>query len=257
MAKSKRTIVVGDVHGCLNELKALLDLVQYQPQEDRLIVAGDLVDRGPDSAGVVKYVRAHGECVLGNHEGKLLRRARHLLRASQDSRYKNPMRSDLDQEYTISRLSGDDLNWLSELPTYIKLPEHNTLIVHAGLVPGRAVEYQSTEVLTMVRYIDMTRHQMLGLIMPGFRQPPNSVYWAEVYDGTQNVIFGHNVVGRDRPQVWAGSDSRGSCHGIDTGCVFGGKLTAVVLSLDESGESTSEVVQVPAREAYSPYNRFE
>lgn len=255
----KRTIVVGDVHGCLEELKALLDKVQFSPGSDRLIVAGDLVDRGPDSAGVVRFVREHGECVMGNHEGKLLRRARHMARARREKNYRNPMRPDLDQEYTIQNLSQDDLNWLSGLPALIRLPENNALVVHAGMAPGRAPESQPTEVLTMVRFISEEDHKMLALLMPGFRQPPQSVYWAEVYDGPEDVLFGHNVVGRGEPQTWAGNAARGACHGIDTGCVFGGRLTAVLLEQGEllSERETLRFVQVEAREQYSPYNKFE
>jgi len=255
----KRTIVVGDVHGCLTELKALLDKVQFDPGADRLIVAGDLVDRGPDSAGVVRFVREHGECVLGNHEGKLLRRARHLARARRDKNYRNPMKPDLDQEYTIQNLSQDDLNWLSELPGLIRLPENNAIIVHAGMTPGRDPETLPLEILTMVRFISESKHMMLPLLMPGFRQPPQSVYWAEVYDGPEDVLFGHNVVGRGEPKTWNGSNSRGACHGIDTGCVFGGKLTAVLLEKDEvlSERETLRFVQVDALEEYASYNKFE
>lgn len=259
MTEVKRTIVVGDVHGCLDELKALLDKVKYTPGSDRFIVAGDLVDRGPDSAGVVKFVRAHGECVLGNHEGKLLRRWRHIRKAQRDPRYKIPMRPDADQESTITQLSEQDLNWLSALPTYLRLPEHNIVIVHAGMVPGRAPEHQQSEILTMARFLcKENTNKMLPLAMPGFRQPANSQYWAELYDGSEDVIFGHNVVGLDKPQTWAGNASRGSCYGIDTGCVFGGKLTAVLLPSDTTISPEALVyVQVPAQKAYAPYNRWE
>ena len=230
----RKTIIVGDVHGCLEELKELLVKVDFQQGLDRLIFAGDLVDRGPDSAGVVKYVRAlKAEAVMGNHESKLLRRWRHIQRAKTNPKYRNPMKRSVDQEKTISALDHDDLVWLDRLPYFIDLPDLNALVVHAGLAPGVPVARQAREVLTMVRYIDYDRMIMVPLQVPGFTQPPNSFYWAEAYDGHRNVIFGHNVVGDDT-KTWQGIENGVRCWGIDTGCVFGGNLTACVFSKDAS-----------------------
>lgn len=239
--RTKRTIIIGDVHGCLEEFRQLLDRCNYNRSSDRLIVAGDLVDRGPDSAGVVKYVRSLGaEAVMGNHEGKLLRRWRHIQKAKNDPKYRNPMKRSADQEQTIEALGYEDLVWLDRLPYYIDLPEHNTLVVHAGLAPNIPVHRQSREVLTMVRYIDYDRMIMVPLQVPGFKQPPNSFYWAEAYDGERHVVFGHNVIG-DKPKFWRGIRDGVDCIGIDTGCVFGGYLTALVL--DASGERSFEAVK--------------
>lgn len=254
--ENKRTIIVGDVHGCLDELKALLDKVKFSPGSDRLIVAGDLVDRGPDSAGVVRFVRENGECVLGNHEAKLMRRWRHHQRKLREPNYKIPMKPSEDQEATLARLSMEDVSWLSGLPAFIDLPEHNILVVHAGVIPGQEVARQPVEVLTMVRFISEKNHRMQPLIMPGFRQPNGSVYWAEVYDGKRDVVFGHNVVGREAPQTWAGKNGSGSCYGIDTGCVFGGRLTAVLLH-PSADPGTLIFAQVEARKEYSVYNGSE
>ena len=72
-----RTIVVGDVHGCLEELDELLSRLEVGPS-DRLVLAGDLMDRGPDPVGVVRRARERGAlAVLGNHDEKHLRFARH------------------------------------------------------------------------------------------------------------------------------------------------------------------------------------
>lgn len=245
---AKRTIVVGDIHGCLDEFRALVERVGYRQGEDRLICAGDLVDRGPDSAGVVRYAMSIGaEAIQGNHDAKLLRRRGHILKSTVNPRYRNPMFPDADQEQTISQLSDIDIAWLSELPYYIELPEYNTLVVHAGLTPGKSVGEQSKEILTMVRYIDPGDHKMLPLVSPGFRQPPGSVFWAELWDGKQDVIFGHTVVGRDWIQGWK-SVGGAVCFGIDTGCVFGGRLTAMIFD----GEDRT-VVQIQAAREYSTY----
>lgn len=257
--ENKRTIIVGDVHGCLTELHDLLAKVSFNREHDRLIVAGDLVDRGPDSVGVVRFVRENGECVLGNHEAKLMRRWRHHQRKLREPKYKIPMRPSEDQEATLAALSMDDARWLSGLPSTITLEEQNIVIVHAGVIPSQPIERQPEEVHTMVRFISEKNHRMQPLIMPGFRQPNGSVFWAEVYDGEKDIIFGHNVVGLEQPRTWAGNESRGWCHGIDTGCVFGGHLTAVILPALPPGTIRAsgtplEIVQVKARKAYHEYN---
>src|SRR5512143_2009338 len=72
--ETKRTIFVSDVHGCLVELKQLQAKLNYNPDEDRMILLGDLIDRGPDSAGVVRYARETKlECIMGNHEHKFIK----------------------------------------------------------------------------------------------------------------------------------------------------------------------------------------
>ena len=65
--ETKRTIIVGDVHGCIDEFDELVNLVSYDKTRDRLILLGDLIDRGPDSVAVVKRAREMNlECVMGN-----------------------------------------------------------------------------------------------------------------------------------------------------------------------------------------------
>jgi len=249
-----RTLVVGDVHGCLDELKQLLDKCNYDPAGDRLVMAGDLVDRGPDSAGVVRYVMSlNAECVAGNHEDKLLRRYRHVLRKRSNPQYVVPMRPDLEQEWTIQNMLPSELDWLGRLPTYVELPDYNAVVVPAGMAPGRDVTRQSREVLTMMRFMHNDTHRMMPLDMPGFRQPKDSVYWAEKYDGDVDVLFGHNVVGRDGAQVWERPNGA-KCYGLDTGCCFGGRLTACVLT--PADPFHREIVQVPALQAYKPYEKW-
>lgn len=246
----KRTIIIGDVHGCLDEFRMLVDRVGYRQGVDRLIIAGDLVDRGYDSAGVIRYAMEIGaDAVQGNHDAKLLRRRKHMLKASASPTYRNPMYPDADQEHTISQLGDIEIAWLEGLPYYIELPEHNALVVHAGFSPGVPLYKQSKETMTMVRFISPDTYRMMPLEMPGFRQPAGSVFWADLWDDTRDVIFGHNVVGREGIHIWKGTKGAG-CYGIDTGCVFGGRLTAMVLTgLDR------EVVQVAAMDTYSPYNK--
>ena len=91
---------------------------------------------------------------------------------------------------------------------------------------------------------------MLSLKMPGFFQPDDSEYWADLYDGYVDVIFGHNVLGLTNPKTWERPNGA-RCIGIDTGACFGGMLTACVL--DPKDPFAREFVQVPALMAYKDF----
>lgn len=245
---SSRTIVVGDPHGVVDEFRELIKLVEFRPGQDRLIIAGDLVDRGPDSPGMVRLAMELGaEAVAGNHDAKLLRRWGHMDKVASNPKYRNPMKPHEDQERTISLLGASERAWLDSLPYYIYLPQWDVIVVHAGLLPGVPLQEQTKEILTMVRYVHRDTRKMLSLVMPGFKQPPDSVFWAEIWDGTSDVIFGHTVVSLDKIQAWDGV-GMGRAYGIDTGAVFGGRLTAMIL--DPDLPRGREVVQVQAHREY-------
>jgi diadenosine tetraphosphatase ApaH/serine/threonine PP2A family protein phosphatase len=162
--------------------------------------------------------------------------------------YKNPMRPSDDQERTVRGMSQSELNWLASRPFFLRFPEHNLLAVHAGVLPGIPVERQTKEVLAMVRYIDETSHRkMIPFLMPGFRQPPGSVPWTDVYDRPEHIVYGHHVHSMTEPFVVEHSGA-GTCYGIDTGCVFGGRLTAAIFHDTRPG--VPEFVQVDAAREY-------
>ena len=243
-----RTIVIGDTHGCLSELKSLVAKLGYVRGVDRLILAGDMVDRGPDSAGVIRYAMEMGfEAVCGNHDNKLLRRAKHLARQRSNPEYVNPMKPCEDQENTLAGLGEAELAWLGSLPYHIKLDQFNAVIAHAGVVPGVPLVRQRDEAFMMVRYVDKDNGKMKHMVMPGYLKPENADYWADKFDSGFDVIFGHNVVGLENVKIWENANG-GRCFGIDTGCVFGGRLSALVMQ--ERGKPY-EVVQVDAEKAYN------
>jgi bis(5'-nucleosyl)-tetraphosphatase (symmetrical) len=237
---ARRTIVVGDVHGCLEELEALLAATRWTAGVDRLVLLGDLLDRGPDPVGVVRRARALGaECVLGNHEEKHLRYATHEARRRADPSYRNPVRMSPERAAENARLSEEDLSWLAALPRVIRLGGR-WLAVHGGLLPGRRATSQPADWLTKLRYLDARGkpvHRTRGEAgEAGVRR------WAEAWTGPESIVYGHHaredvVVDTPRPGV--------RCVGIDTGCVYGGKLTALVLP-------AQELVQVSARAARAP-----
>lgn len=207
-----RTVIIGDVHGCRSELEALLDRVAFSGG-DRLVFVGDLVARGPDSLGVLDVARTTGAIVVrGNHEQKLLdwRHAR-----------TNWIRGEAAAKPPIGRMHRDlarslrpvDWTLLETSPLFFDLPEHGGRVVHAGLVPGVAFDAQDPQTLMRIRTVRV----------PGpKRGKTNNVLWGAAYGGPPQIVFGHNAAPGLQLHPWA--------TGLDTGCVYGGRLTAMVLA---------------------------
>jgi hypothetical protein len=204
-----RTIVIGDIHGCYDELVALLEKLNFE-SNDRVVAVGDLTVKGPKSRDVLDLFSKDSRfaSVAGNHDLALIRR----WRAEQASLTHA-------QQKTFDELSihGDRyFRQLASLPFLINLTSH--VVVHAGLRPGVALNEQSIDDLTELRTLGEDRTSREG-------SP-----WYEVYNGPVVALFGH----------WPAAKPRLGKHaiGLDTGCVYGGQLTAYQI---ESGEFSSIV----------------
>ncbi len=234
--------VIGDVHGCRSELETLLVRLGYEITRDesgrpvdavhpagrRAVFVGDLVDRGPDSPGVLRLVMGltaagHGFCVPGNHENKLVR--------ALDGRQVQVSHGLAE---TLEQLAaeGDDFTvtvreWCRGLVSHLVLDDGRLVVAHAGLKEayhGRA----SGRVRSFALYGDTTGEtDEFGL--------PVRYPWAGDYRGRAMVLYGHTPT--PVPE-WVNNTM---C--LDTGCVFGGHLTA--LRYPEK-----EVVQVPAEQVW-------
>lgn len=263
----KRLIVVGDIHGCVVEMAKLLDTVRPTP-DDLLIFVGDLVDRGPASVVVAETVRElcltrpKTFCVLGNHEEKHIRYRRHMLKQRTNPGYKNPMKM---RRYALddhNKMSDDLLKWLAELPAVVgvdmaqddlaKRLNHEPrvpgirLITHAGLVEGWLFN-QPTKALIRNRYLIKNadgKWEATGdnWVDNRYVRPEGSILWDEAWAGPR-VIYGHIVY--DEPRI------NNDCYGIDTGAVFGGRLTAYVETL---ATGDVELVSVDAERQYFSTN---
>ncbi|MGH1340242.1 MAG: polynucleotide kinase-phosphatase [Nannocystales bacterium] len=232
--------LIGDVHGCYDELRELLGLLGYEitgsreepavkpPQGRRAVFLGDLVDRGPDSPGVLRLVMsmvASGAaiCIPGNHEVKLLKKLR-----GKNVRLSHGLAE------TVGQLSGEPEEFHEQVAEFI-----NGLVSHYVLDDGRLVvahaglreEYQG-RASGRVRSFCLFGETNGETDEFGF---PVRYDWASEYRGRAMVVYGHTPV----PEAeWI---NRTIC--IDTGCVFGGKLTA--LQYPER-----ELVQVDAHETH-------
>ncbi len=217
---SGRTIVVGDIHGCYDELRDLLEKAALGA-EDRVVSVGDLVVKGEKNREVLDLFieDERFSAVLGNHDRALRRYWRGEGVSLKES-----------QERALNELAAADearySAYIQSLPLTVDLGSH--LVVHAGVRPGVALAAQSVE--------DLTELRTLG----GDRTSRDGVPWYEVYRGEQTVLFGH----------WpAPEPRRGPCAlGLDTGCVYGFQLTAYVIE-------TGEFLSVQARRAYEEPKR--
>ena len=231
-----RRVFIGDIQGCASQLDALLGAIALRP-DDRLYCVGDLVNRGPDSLGVLRRLRSlRARVVLGNHD-------LHLLRIAAGQKEGSSSRGRL--QIVLDAADADELiAWLREQP--VLGVEDDLVVVHAGLHPrwtdlqaiasalNAAVEAhidghpdERIEFATGVRYCDAS-----GRRPPHDEPPPGPPFapWDSFYRGDRTVVFGH----------WArrGLVREQRLRGLDTGCVYGGTLTAWIAEEDR-------LVQVP------------
>jgi bis(5'-nucleosyl)-tetraphosphatase (symmetrical) len=254
---------IGDIQGCAESLKRLLERIRFNPDEDQLWFAGDLVNRGPQSLEVLRFVRGLGESaitVLGNHDLHLLATAEGIHEPS---------------ETLAAVLEAEDgpelLAWLRARPLLHYDKQLGYVLVHAGLHPdwtleaairhARAVEatlagedyceflrgmYGNQPARWTDTLTGMARQRLIINIFTRMRylaadgtldfehngapgtQPDNLMPWFEMpnrVNRDEHILFGHwSTLGPiDTPHVYP----------LDTGCVWGGKLTA--LRLDDEG----------------------
>jgi hypothetical protein len=223
-----RTVVVGDVHGCCDELEQLLDLVKYDEKDD-LLFLGDLLSRGPRPLGVLSIMRRTGaRGVRGNHDDVLLKwRAR--VQAGDNDAHLGKAKRKLAEE-----LESADWSVLESLELFIDLPDHELRLVHAGVVPGVPIEEQDEKTLLCMRYLGPRNEpiEKIGVPRGEVVEKDGIVLWGRRYTGPPHVVFGHNAQTEPQLHPWA--------TGIDTGVVYGERLTAMVLERGQRVPSVDE-----------------
>jgi protein phosphatase len=237
--------IIGDVHGCFDELVTLLGKLGYQinqqpttagslgfavhpPASRKAIFVGDLVDRGPDAPGVLRLVMSmveagHALCVPGNHDAKLVRALK-----GRNVQITHGLGETLEQlKAEPPEFSERVKDFLDRLVSHYVLDGGRLVVAHAGMkqaLQGRASRW----VRDFALYGETTGEtDELGL--------PVRYEWAAGYRGRAIVVYGHTPVAEPE---WINNTIN-----IDTGCVFGGRLTA--LRYPER-----EIVSAPARQTY-------
>lgn len=253
----KRTIVIGDVHGCRREFEELI--AKLAPTgEDAVWCLGDFMDKGPEPALCVRIARCWGfRSVLGNHDEKVTRYAKHRARQALEPKTKIPMHYSREQVEQFDLLDDEDKAWIAALPLLAE-PLPGLLLVHGGLLPGVPARAQGAAVLR-TRFLDSQGKPVKTDFNSDEECPPGGHHWAEVYDGPETVVYGHHphslstvkMIGAWNPGQFARPE-RGTTYGLDTGCVFGGHLSALVFSPSLPGGrfGQTDVVQVKAHQVY-------
>lgn len=218
--------IVGDVHGCASELMDLMHRMGYVRSEDRgyyhpdsrtLVFVGDLVDRGPDSMAVLDIALTMVETgealwVEGNHDNKFFRwlkgnpvKAANGLPGTIEAFTSAPKSVQKTRRQRIRRCLEQKM-----IHPYVILDEGRLVVSHAGIKADMIGKYSSA-VRAFCLYGDVDREALKGGVL--IRRD-----WADDYDGDAFVVYGHTVV----PEPLA----KNNTINIDTGCCFGGSLTA-------------------------------
>lgn len=214
-----RTLIIGDVHGCRDELGELVVHFGFVPGRDRLFQTGDMISRGPFSLEAVELAHALGiRCVLGNQEARLLRM---LDQPQWERSWRDQVFLDGLGDQAL-RIAAQVRDW----PVWIE--DENFFLVHAGFQPGYThPRAMNPHILLHVRTWDGC-----GNDLENRDNPP----WFECGSWNKEIVFGH----------WAarGLILRPGLHGLDTGCVTGGFLTGWC-------PEENRIYQVKARKDYS------
>ncbi|PQE33531.1 ser thr phosphatase family protein [Rutstroemia sp. NJR-2017a WRK4] len=249
--KPNRLIIVGDVHGMKGALLDLLAKVDFNEKHDHLILAGDMISKGPNSAGVVDLaMRLGASGVRGNHEDRIILAHADMVQEHMETSMDAPGPSedpekkvdgleevsfshgDYKDRALVRELGEKRIKWLKKCPVILRVGHlegmEEVVVVHAGLAPGVELEKQDpTMVMNMRTIVD-------GVPSEG----REGTAWTKVWNKHQK-----SLPKKERTTVIYGHDSKKGLQlnkysmGIDTGCLKGGKLTAVVI---EGGHSQNK-----------------
>jgi hypothetical protein len=259
--KNMRHIFIGDVHGCLAELEDLLAKVG-PVKGDKLIFVGDLVDRGPNSLGVIRRVKGllsaypGSTCVAGNHEDKVIRQRIKWRKTDEKVDKAEPW---------VWDMTDADEAFLINMPLVASFPDADVVAVHGGFFPAWTRQYgmpgldaaaksdwraTGGKMLKRGRRLMFTRNvnskgQMVSLYDI---DPAIHPFWTDTYFGKFGfVVYGHSPTAAPfEPRLTE------LTAGIDTGAVFGGRLTAMIVDeWDDADPDKKTFVSVAARKRYA------
>lgn len=234
--------IIGDIHGCLEELLELLEVLGYQnkgsqwvhPDNRKLVFIGDLMDRGPSSLKVIELVYQLvtkdklAKYIPGNHCDKLYR---YFL--GNNVKIQHGLETTVEEYQALNKkeqvaITNKMIRLYEQAPLYLEIPEVNAVIAHAGIKES-LIGRNDKKVKTFVLYGDIT-----GEKLPDGR--PVRRDWAKHYTGDRWIVYGHTPVLEPR--------FVNKTVNIDTGCVFGNKLTAFRLPEEK-------IISVPSKQPFN------
>ena len=220
-----RIIVYGDIHGCLDEFKQLRK--EINPKKDDIeISVGDFLNKGPYSLKTLRYLSKHNILsVMGNNEAKIIKLYHRYQKKG--ASYLDTLRN--SDRKTLLELEDDDIIYLESLPYFLKI---GTLtIVHGGVENSMTLSGDMSDkekkLLTQLRFYNK-KHEPI----PYDDFENREIFWSEEYDGHEGfIVFGHHPFREVKIEK--------NAIGIDTGCVYGGALTAISLPYHDSKVETN------------------
>ncbi|CAC9600901.1 hypothetical protein [uncultured Gammaproteobacteria bacterium] len=226
-----RLIIYGDIHGCYDELVQLRQKIN-PAKEDVEVCVGDVITRGKNSIKTLRYLQVNNiKSVLGNHEDKIVRYLQH-----QENIKKNPIVLDEDEQDIVLNLSALDIDYLKNMPLFMQFGE--ITILHGGLQNHQNLNKISKKLKTQIlrlRFLD----QAHNFVTFG-REDDKSIFWADIYNGNHGfVVYGHQKFNEVKITQYA--------LGVDTGCVYGGKLSAAIFQDTGSEKFSIESVNADVR----------
>jgi hypothetical protein len=218
-------VIYGDIHGCLEEWKELRKEI---PKGAIEISVGDILDKGPYPVEALRYAKKNKIfTIMGNHEYKHLRKY-----------WGRKVHLDEDQKRVYPQLRKKDFEFIESMPFFLKL--NHLTIVHAGITNRIYLNNPPLNIMTLLLFLREVDEN--DKFLPINHNYPNARYWADTYNGHEGfVVYGHNPF--LNPKINKHS------IGIDTGCVYGNKLTAVVI--EDTINIKYSIIQVDAKQKYA------
>lgn len=209
-----KLIIYGDIHGCYDEFISIRN--QINPQKNDIeVCVGDIITKGKHSIKTLDFVIKNNiKSVLGNHEDKIIRYLKH-----QKSNKKNHIELNRDEQNIVNSLSEKHIDFLQNLPLFLQFKD--IIVLHGGIqnsIDLKNLSKRDKQKILHMRYLDEN-----GEYLTYGQEDENSIFWADIYNGNQGfIIYGHQLFNEPKKNNFA--------LGIDTGCVYGNKLTAVLFS---------------------------
>ncbi len=250
-----RVAVIGDVHGCIDELTDLLARLAMG-EHDRLIFLGDFMDKGPEPLACLRLAMqmcqgGRAAAVASNHEERHARWWRRVRSGKPNAM--RPWHDPKDEEVN-AQLTLEEVEWMEQRPPWAEIIP-GWVAVHGGFTPGVPLAKQDPKKVIRMRWVDAVtgKHVPVDYDAAELKAgpPDGCIHWTDgwvksaVGHPPESVVYGHEAFSLTYPRLCE-DPSGAETWGIDTGCVHGGHLTALVFCV----EGGLKLVQVKARRVY-------